>query len=290
MSALTAPDRAQSAPEDSGLLFTLPAKAENVAVVRHAIGGLAETLGMDPIAVSDLKTIVTEACTNVAVHAYADGDGPLEVEVSPDEDGLTVTVRDQGSGIRPAPDLDQSRLRLGLPLIAALCEQLLDQRWPRTGHRGGDADGACCADRGRARRWRADARERPGHVDQRQRREGHRPRPRPRPRRACGPHRVSGRPPHRHDAARRRTGGQCGRRLRRRSRRMLLEDGDGTIDLQVGPMRKGAAAAACARTSRSRASGRPWRSWPTKSGSSRGRAGSTSASRCAPRAPALSAA
>ena len=107
-------------PEHSGLLFTLPAKAENVAVVRHAIGGLAETLGMDPIAVSDLKTIVSEACTNVAVHAYGEDDGPLEVEVTPDEDGMTVTVRDRGSGIRPKPDLDQSRLRLGLPLIAAL--------------------------------------------------------------------------------------------------------------------------------------------------------------------------
>ena len=118
--ALTSPDRDQAAPENSGLLFTLPAKAENVAVVRHAVGGLAETLGMDPIAVSDLKTIVSEACTNVAVHAYGEGDGPLEVEVSPDDDGLTVAVRDQGSGIRPRPDLDQSRLRLGLPLIAAL--------------------------------------------------------------------------------------------------------------------------------------------------------------------------
>lgn len=117
---MTAPDRPQTAPEDSGLLFTLPARAENVAVVRHAVGGLAETLGMDPIAVSDLKTIVSEACTNVAVHAYGENDGPLEVAVSPDEDGLTVAVRDQGSGIRPEPDLDQSRLRLGLPLIAAL--------------------------------------------------------------------------------------------------------------------------------------------------------------------------
>ena len=120
MAALTTPDRDQGASDAPGLLFTLPAKPENVAVVRHAIGGLGETLGMEPIAVTDLKTIVTEACTNVAVHAYGGEDGPLEVEVSPDDEGLTVTVRDQGSGIRPQPDLDQSRLRLGLPLIAAL--------------------------------------------------------------------------------------------------------------------------------------------------------------------------
>jgi serine/threonine-protein kinase RsbW len=102
------------------LLFTLPAAAENVAIVRHAIAGLAETLGMDPTAVADLKTIVTEACTNVAVHAYGEADGPLEVEVAPDETGIMVIVRDRGSGIRPRPDLEESRLRLGLPLIAAL--------------------------------------------------------------------------------------------------------------------------------------------------------------------------
>jgi serine/threonine-protein kinase RsbW len=102
------------------LLFALPATAENVSIVRHAVGGLAETLGMDPIATTDLKTIVTEACTNVAVHAYGDEGGLLEVEVTPDETGITVTVRDRGSGIRPRPDLDESRLRLGFPLIAAL--------------------------------------------------------------------------------------------------------------------------------------------------------------------------
>ena len=30
---------------------------------------------MDPIAVTDLKTIVSEACTNVAVHAYGERGG-----------------------------------------------------------------------------------------------------------------------------------------------------------------------------------------------------------------------
>jgi serine/threonine-protein kinase RsbW len=121
LSILSAHDpRGKTAPEQPGLLFSLPAIAENVAIVRHAVGGLAETLGMDPTAVADLKTIVTEACTNVAVHAYGGQGGPLEVEVTPDETGLTVAVRDRGSGIRPEPDLQESRLRLGLPLIAAL--------------------------------------------------------------------------------------------------------------------------------------------------------------------------
>jgi serine/threonine-protein kinase RsbW len=101
--------------------MSLPARAENVAVVRHAIAGLAERIGMDEAATADLKTIVTEACMNVVVHAYPEGEvGLLEIEAVPDLDGLTVSVRDFGRGISPRPGVDRPSLRIGLALIAAL--------------------------------------------------------------------------------------------------------------------------------------------------------------------------
>lgn len=100
--------------------MTLPARAENVAVVRHALAGLAAEVGMDEPGLADLKTVVTEACMNVAVHAYQGEPGPLCVEAVPDEEGLTVTVRDEGSGIRPQAESERESLRLGLSLIAAL--------------------------------------------------------------------------------------------------------------------------------------------------------------------------
>lgn len=105
-----------------GLQMTLPARAENVAVVRHALAGLAERLGMEDQQLADLKTVVTEACMNVVVHAYpADQLGLLEVEATPEMDGLTVAVRDFGGGIRPNPESDgRVSLRIGLTLIAAL--------------------------------------------------------------------------------------------------------------------------------------------------------------------------
>jgi serine/threonine-protein kinase RsbW len=107
--------------DPSGLQMSLPARAENVAVVRHAIAGLAERIGMDEAASADLKTVVTEACMNVVVHAYSESQvGLLEVEAVPDLDGLTVTVRDFGRGIRPRPAIDRPSLRIGLALIAAL--------------------------------------------------------------------------------------------------------------------------------------------------------------------------
>lgn len=104
----------------NGLQMTVPAEAENVAVVRHALAGLAEELGMDEIARADLKTVVTEACMNVVVHAYEGKPGPLMVEAEPTGEGLKVIVRDRGRGIRPEADIEQSSLRLGLSLIAAL--------------------------------------------------------------------------------------------------------------------------------------------------------------------------
>jgi anti-sigma regulatory factor (Ser/Thr protein kinase) len=107
--------------EQGGLQLSLPARAENVAVVRHAIAGLAEAIGMEPTTVADLKTVVTEACMNVVLHAYEEeGGGPLEVIAEPDSQGLTVAVRDYGSGIRPRAEVERTSLRLGLSLIAVL--------------------------------------------------------------------------------------------------------------------------------------------------------------------------
>jgi serine/threonine-protein kinase RsbW len=100
--------------------MVLPAKSENVAVVRHALAGLAEEIGMDEPGLADLKTVVTEACMNVVVHAYQGQPGPLSVEAEPDASGLTVVVRDEGSGIKPQADAGRDSLRLGLSLIAAL--------------------------------------------------------------------------------------------------------------------------------------------------------------------------
>jgi len=101
--------------------MSLPARAENVAVVRHALAGLADRIGMDEPGIADLKTVVTEACMNAVVHAYpADEPGLLEVEAIPELEGLTVVVRDFGMGIRPRADVEKQSLRIGLTLVAAL--------------------------------------------------------------------------------------------------------------------------------------------------------------------------
>jgi anti-sigma regulatory factor (Ser/Thr protein kinase) len=105
----------------AGLEMAVPARAENVAVVRHALAGLGEELGMDEASVADLKTVVTEAAMNVVVHAYPGEEaGLLSVRAVREGDGLTVEVRDYGEGIKPRPEVDRPSLRIGLTLIAAL--------------------------------------------------------------------------------------------------------------------------------------------------------------------------
>lgn len=137
----------------TGLQIRLPAKAENVAVVRHALAGLAEEIGMDETGVADLKTVVTEACMNVVVHAYPDGPGPLTVAADPDSEGLTVTVSDGGLGINPKADSERNSLKLGLSLIAALSSSFSisgglgrgTEVMMRLPLRGGGANGAASA-------------------------------------------------------------------------------------------------------------------------------------------------
>jgi serine/threonine-protein kinase RsbW len=109
-----------TAPE---VLLTMPARPEGVGVVRQALAGMADALDFDATVLADMKMAVTEACTNVVVHAYEDQVGTLEVEMLAEEEGLTIVVRDHGAGIQPRPARQEPpALGLGLPLIAALSD------------------------------------------------------------------------------------------------------------------------------------------------------------------------
>ena len=103
--------------------LSLPARAENVAVVRHAFGAFADAELLPEPLLEDVRLAVTEACTNVVVHAYPDDvEGPMEIVARLDAGVLSVTVRDHGPGI--VPRTDSPGLGLGLPLIASLAESV----------------------------------------------------------------------------------------------------------------------------------------------------------------------
>jgi len=127
--------------------LTLPARPENVSVIRHVLGAFAEALKLPDDLVEDLRLAVTEACTNVVRHAYpADVPGPVEISIVPSEDLVSVIVSDHGRGIGSSSDTNGPGL--GLPLIAAIADEVELQPVPGGGsrvamtfarHRPGDA-------------------------------------------------------------------------------------------------------------------------------------------------------
>src|SRR6478736_9735885 len=96
--------------------------SRTVALVRHAVGGLGDVLELDDQTLSDIKLAVTEACTNVVVHAYPDGEGPMGLRASVLDDHVAIVIHDRGRGI--VPRADSPGLGLGLPLIATLADSL----------------------------------------------------------------------------------------------------------------------------------------------------------------------
>jgi anti-sigma regulatory factor (Ser/Thr protein kinase) len=110
----------------------LTSRPENVAVAREALAGLAETLAFSREQYDDLRTAVTEACNNVVQHAYADGHGPLDMEIRVLQDAVEVIVRDAGIGLGHVAAEGGGELEIGLPVILALAERV-ELAHPREG-------------------------------------------------------------------------------------------------------------------------------------------------------------
>src|SRR3954464_11645711 len=107
--------------ETTDVRLTLPARPENVSVIRHVLGAFAEALRLPDELVEDLRLAGTEACTNVVRHAYPpERTGPGEISLQPLEEHVTVTVSDHGRGIGTSSDTTGPGL--GLPLIAAIAD------------------------------------------------------------------------------------------------------------------------------------------------------------------------
>jgi anti-sigma regulatory factor (Ser/Thr protein kinase) len=87
---------------------------------RKAIREFAASAGATAQALGSIAVCVSEAMSNVVVHAYRQEDRPgrVELEAELDGDSLCVRVRDRGSGLEPR--LDSPGLGLGLPLISRL--------------------------------------------------------------------------------------------------------------------------------------------------------------------------
>ena len=99
---------------------------------RRAVIDWAQGHVEDRAVLSDIALAITEAATNVVLHAYRDTrePGTVTIEAERVDDHVCLYVRDEGSGL--APRVDRPGLGLGLGLIAQVADSA-DVRAPEDG-------------------------------------------------------------------------------------------------------------------------------------------------------------
>lgn len=107
----------------------IPSSPEYVAVVRHAVEGIAQRMKFDPSQIEDLKIAVGEACTNAIMHGCPKGKtNSVEVRCVVRSDGLLVEVRNSienrsASQTMPNPSIEREG-GLGLYIIRQLMDEV----------------------------------------------------------------------------------------------------------------------------------------------------------------------
>jgi serine/threonine-protein kinase RsbW len=100
----------------------LPGTPLAVRMLRREMAGIAADCGMDAEAIADVQLAVTEAATNVVLHAYAEATGEMIVSADVADGELAIVIGDTGPGFddhRESPGLG-----VGLSLIATLAGRL----------------------------------------------------------------------------------------------------------------------------------------------------------------------
>jgi anti-sigma regulatory factor (Ser/Thr protein kinase) len=98
------------------------AESASVPRARHAVTGFARQHGVPSTMLGGIALAVSEACSNVVLHAYRKtlAPGDFSVDVALGRDSVRVRVRDHGLGMTPR--IDSPGVGLGLPIIASTAD------------------------------------------------------------------------------------------------------------------------------------------------------------------------
>jgi serine/threonine-protein kinase RsbW len=123
-----------SLPAPASLSHSLPATADSVSRLRRAVADFARRHGASERSLEAVNLAVSEALTNVVVHAYRDAavPGPVVVLATLSDGSVIVTVADEGCGMTPRSD--SPGLGLGMGLMARLADTF--EVAPRVAHPG----------------------------------------------------------------------------------------------------------------------------------------------------------
>jgi len=109
--------------------LTIPARPEYVTLCRLALTGLAQVRALSDELLADLKLALTEAASNSVRHAYAEGDGVVEITYELQGDRLAIEVADDGEGFvhEAEPRLDDAESMteggLGIAIIRSIADE-----------------------------------------------------------------------------------------------------------------------------------------------------------------------
>ena len=117
---------------NSFMRLEIPSRSENEAFARVVVAAFASRLDPTLEEISDLKTAVSEAVTNVVVHAYPDTEGPVAITTKLMGQQVLVEVKDNGCGIEDVDSVrrfgtttcSQERMGIGLSLIESCMDHI----------------------------------------------------------------------------------------------------------------------------------------------------------------------
>lgn len=111
--------------------MTCPSHPDNVGLCRVSVATFAAGLGFTLAEIEEIKVAVSEAVSNVVVHAYGkDEQGPLRLRCDETEDGMRIRVEDEGVGIadvdkarEPSFSTDPERMGLGFVFMESFSDE-----------------------------------------------------------------------------------------------------------------------------------------------------------------------
>lgn len=115
--------------------YTFRADSRSVSLARHAVTGFARAHGVADEMLQSIALAVSEACTNVVVHAYreSESDDARSISVGLELEARSLRVQVSDDGIGMTPRTDSPGLGLGLPIIASVADGFAVERRPRGG-------------------------------------------------------------------------------------------------------------------------------------------------------------
>ncbi len=119
-----------------------PNRPENVGLCRVAVATFAANLGFTLPEIEEIKVAVSEAVSNVVVHAYPGTEGLIALRCEESEGGIVISVRDDGIGIEDVAlarqasySTDPERMGLGFVFMESFSDEFTVESQPGKGTR-----------------------------------------------------------------------------------------------------------------------------------------------------------